>query len=154
MRRIKRSRKAGSMVKATELAIAAPQVIAMRAARMLAAGANPGAADRAEFSRMCTEKVQAFWESLFAMGAQTVRTNHEYASRAALQWWRLWATPWWLAAMRSGAHVMGSLPRAAALVSAPSAGQQKRATSKLVAAGLGPVHRRATRNARRLARKR
>ena len=155
MRRTKRHRKAGSIVKATELAIAAPQVVATRTARMLAAGTNPSAADRAEFSRMCTEKVQGFWESLFAMGAQTVRTNQEYASRAALHWWRLWTTPWWLASVTPGVHAVASLPRvAAALVSMPSAGQQKRAMSKLVASGLGPVHKRATKNARRLARTR
>src|SRR5687767_7245116 len=63
MRRVKRSRKVGSVAKMAELAIAAPQVVAVRTARMLAAGVNPGAADRAEFSRMGTEKVQAFWES-------------------------------------------------------------------------------------------
>jgi len=73
MRRVKRSTRKSPVVKAAELAIAAPQVVAVRTARMLAAGSRPGAADRAELSRMSTEKVQAFWESMFAMGTQLVR---------------------------------------------------------------------------------
>ena len=143
MRRVKRSRRAGSIVKATELAIAAPQVVAIRTARMLAAGAHPGAADRAELSRMYTEKVQAFWESMFAMGAQVVRTNQECARTAALQWWRLWTTP---------LQTLASLPRAAGVVTGTTPRQRRRAMSKLADAALAPVHRRATANARRLGR--
>ncbi len=111
MRRIKR-RRAGSLAKVAELAMAAPQVAAIRTARMLAAAANPGAADRAELSQMCTEKVQAFWESMFAMNAQVLRAQQEYTRTAALEWWRLWATPWWLAASRPLAEAMPPLPRA------------------------------------------
>lgn len=144
MRRVKRSRRAGSIAKVAELAIAAPQVVAIRTGRMLAAGANPGAADRTEFSQMGKEKVQAF--------AQLVRTNQEYARTAALQWWRLWTTPWWLAAYRPVSQAMASLPRAAGLVPGPTRSQRQRAMSKLVEAGLTPVHKRATANARRLGR--
>lgn len=152
MRRVKRSRRAGSIAKAAELAIAAPQVVAIRTARMLAAGADPGAADRAEFSQMSTEKVHAFWESMFAMGAQMVRTNQEYARTAALQWWRLWTNPSWLSAYRPASQATASLPRAAGLIAVPTPRQRRRATSKLVNAALTPVHKRATANARRLGR--
>ena len=131
MRRAKSSRKAGAIVKAAELAIAAPQVVALRTARMLAAGANPGAADRAELTQMSTEKVQAFWESMFAMGTQIVRTQQEYATTAALQWWRLWTNPSWLV---------------------PTSRKRQSEMSKLVDAALTPVHKRATANARRLGR--
>jgi hypothetical protein len=134
-----------------ELAVAAPQVIATRSARMLAAGANPGAADRAEFSKMWFEKGAAFWESLFAMGLQMSRVQQDYARFAALRWWRLWATPWWVAAMAPPAQ---SAARAAALLPMPSERQRKQAVSKLVDAGLGPIHKRATANARRLNRRR
>lgn len=152
MRRVKRSRRAGAIAKVAELAIAAPQVVAIRTARMLAAGANPGAADRAEFSQMGTEKVQAFSESMFAIGAQIVRTNQEYARTAASQWWRLWTTPWGLAASRPASQALGSLPRTAGLIPGPIRSQRQRAMSKLVEAGLTPVHKRATANARRLGR--
>jgi hypothetical protein len=134
-----------------ELAVAAPQVIATRSARMLAAGANPGAADRTEFSKMWTEKGLAFWESLFAMGLQMARVNQEYARNAAWQWWRVWTTPWWIAAIPPRTP---TLARAAALLPLPTAGQRKRALSGLVDAGLGPLHKRATANARRLSRTR
>ena len=152
MRRVKRSRRAGSITKVAELATAAPQVVAIRTARMLAAGAHPGATDRAEFSQMRTEKVLAFWESMFAMGAQIVRTNQEYARTAALQWCRLWTTPWWLSAYRPASQAPASLPRAAALIAGPTPRQRQRAVSKLAEAALTPVHKRATANARRLGR--
>jgi len=151
MRRVKRSRKAGSIAKVAELARAAPQVAAIRTARMLAAGATPGAADRAEFSRMGTEKVQAFWESMFAMGAQIARTNQEYARVTAMQWWRLWTTPSWIA-IRPLSQAATALPRTTGLVPGPTPGERQRAVSKLVEAGLTPVHKRATANSRRLAR--
>ena len=152
MRRKSRSRRAGSIAKVAELAIAAPQVAAIRTARMLAAGRNPGAADRAEFSQMRTEKVQAFWESILAMNTQIVRTQAEYARTAALQWWRLWTTPWWLAAYPPAAQAMASLPRAAGMIAGPTRRQRQRAISKILEAGLTPVHKRATANARRLGR--
>ena len=152
MRHTKRRSRKGSIAKAVELAMAAPQVVATRTARMIAAGVNPGAVDREEFSRMGTEKVQAFWESMFAMGAQVVRANQEYARTASLQWWRLWTTPWWIGAYRPLSQSMMSLPRAAGLVSGPIRSQHQRAMSNLVAAGLAPVHKRATANARRLGR--
>ena len=150
MRRIKR-RRTGSLAKVAELAMAAPQVAAIRTARMLAAGANPGADDRAEFSQMCTEKVQAFWESMFAMNAQVLKAQEEYTRTAALQWWRLWGTPWWLAASRPVAGAIASLPRVPGLAG-PTRRQRQRAIAKVLEAGLTPVHKRATANARRLGR--
>ena len=151
MRRVKHSRKKSPVVKAAELAIAAPQVVAIRTARMLAAGTHPGAADRAEFSRMGTEKAQAFWESMLAMGTQVVRAQQEYSRTAALQWWRLWTTTPLLAA-RPLIQAVTALPRTAALIAIPTQGQRKRAMSKLVDAAITPVHKRATANARRLGR--
>jgi hypothetical protein len=62
-----RRRRKSAAVKAVELSIAVPQVIAHRTARMLSAGANPSVRDQLEFQRMSTEKVFAFWESVGAM---------------------------------------------------------------------------------------
>ena len=153
MRRIKRTRKAGPALKMAELAIAAPQVIAHRTARMLAAGVNPSAADRAELSGMCTEKVQAFWESLFAMGVQTAKSQQECARAVAMQSLRLWTTPWWLPAMRPGAASLAPLQREIVRAAKTSSSRRKRAATQIVAAPVKPVHKRATANARRLARK-
>ena len=79
----RRRRRKSSLVRAAELSVAAPAVMALRTARMLAAGASPGARDRRELQRMGTEKVEAYWESMNAMALQ-----------AARQWWSLWLTPW------------------------------------------------------------
>ena len=53
---------------ATELAVAVPQVVAHRFTRLMLAGPLPNARDRREFFGMSQEKVQAFWQSWFAMG--------------------------------------------------------------------------------------
>lgn len=50
-----------------EMAFAAPQVVAHRTLRMAAAGHAPSARDQAEFMRMGTEKVAAFYQSWMAM---------------------------------------------------------------------------------------
>ena len=109
-------------MKAAELSIAAPQVVAIRTARMLAAGVNPNARDRREFERMGTEKVLAFWESMHAMGLEMVKAQQQFALRAMFQWWSPWVNP------RSAAA----------------------SAAKILEKGMGPVHRRASANARRL----
>src|SRR5262249_62098179 len=90
MRRHKRKR---SIAKLAELSLAAPQVVAMRTARMLAVGANPNARDRREFQRMGTEKVLAFWESMQAMGLEVAKAQQQYALFALRQWWSPWGSP-------------------------------------------------------------
>jgi hypothetical protein len=51
------------MVKATELALTAPQVIAHRVIRMGMASAVPSPRDRREFQRIGAEKAAAFIET-------------------------------------------------------------------------------------------
>ena len=141
MKRTNRTRNKPTIAKLAELAIAAPQVVAIRTSRMLAAGANPGVVDRAEFSQMSNEKVHAFWESMLGMAAQTVKSNQQYLRTAAQTWLRMWTTPWWL----------GARPALSPFAFMPSRRQQNVAAAKLVAAALAPVHKRATDNATRLA---
>ena len=119
MKRYKRSR---SIAKAAELSLAAPQVVAMRSARMLAAGVNPSARDRREFERMGTEKVLAFWESMNVMGLEMAKAQQRYALFALRQWCSPWLSPWSVAA----------------------------SATKVLEKGLGPVHKRVSANARRL----
>lgn len=138
----------GPLVKAAELAIAAPQVVAIRTARMLAAGKNPSAKDRAEFSRMHTEKVQALGESIVGVGLQVARLNQECALRAASESMRLW-TSWCFSGFRAAAAGY-SRPAAAAVMRMPSVSRQTRAATRIAAAALAPIHKRATANARRL----
>jgi hypothetical protein len=104
---------------ATELAFAAPQVVAHRLTRMALAGPVWSARDRREFHGMAQEKVHAFWQSWFAMG---------WAMVAAMQ-------KAWIGGLQ-GARVP--------LID----------TQAILAKGMAPVHRKATANARRLARTR
>ena len=69
-----------------ELALAAPQVMAHRLARLAVAGASPSARDRGEFYRMSAEKVIAFYESWNAILLAQLRANWALAL-CPFQWW-------------------------------------------------------------------
>jgi len=122
--------------KSGELSLAAPQVVAIRFMRMLAAGASPGAKDRRESERMVSEKIAAFSEGWMAMAAQMYRLQQEWALFAMRQWWspssmlQVWS-PRWLTSAAARRRMQSSMVR-------------------LTAAGLGPVHKRTMRNVRRL----
>jgi len=121
-----------------EIGWAAPQVIAHRTQRMLRSGPFPGDVDRAEFRRMVDEKGEAWLESTLLMSAEL---------------WKVWFAiaeasmrPWWLAS---------TWPLRAAAWRSPHTGAARRwakSAPHIAYVGLGPVHRRATANARRLAR--
>ena len=147
MQTAKRRKSGSTLTKVAELAVAAPQVVAMRTARMLAAGATPNASDRAELSRMGAEKAAALWESMFSMSRQLIAVNQEYSRGMLVRLMRIWMTPWWMSAQRPFVHAMATLP---ARVLTPSRREQHRAVSTMVAAAVAPVHKRATANAKRL----
>jgi hypothetical protein len=129
-----RRKKTGPLAKAVELSIAAPQVIALRTARLAA-----GSADHSEWLRMGTEKVQAFQESTTAMGFQLWRTNAEWPLVAMRQWWLFWQNAWrW--------HPFGMLP--SQLVTQTLG----RSAAAVIDKGLTPAHRRVRSNLRRLSR--
>lgn len=118
----------------TELALAAPQVVAHRLTRMAQAGHTPSAADRREFEAMGAEKLAAFQESWLAIGAEAWQQQQ----RAALSVMRSFMTPWttsptaWL----------------------PTSAQATQNSVALWGAAMRPVHRRAVANAKRLGRTR
>lgn len=116
-------------VQATELAWAAPQVIAHRLLRMAAAGPRPSARDRREFVRMGAEKMAAFYESWTAMAFEAMRQQQA----------------WWLSAWRAATWPW-LLPRGGSL-------HDRRAFHLIAARGLAPVHRRALANVKRLNRR-
>lgn len=115
-----------------ELALAVPQVVAHRVARMTFAGPTPSARDRKEFALMVEEKNAAFADSWRAMSAQAALANQALAS----SFFRSFL-----------AAAQGKQPSAAA-----SAAQLQRAALGVLGKGLAPVHRKATANAKRLAR--
>jgi hypothetical protein len=128
------NRKAASVARqTTDLALAAPQVVAHRLARMAAAGPRPSARDQREFTRMVAEKQQAFQQSWTAMGLQSMVAGQSMA----LAWMRLWATPWPGGAWNG--HALAS--------------QWQNALWGVVDKGLTPVRRTAVANARRLSRR-
>ena len=130
-----RRKKAGPLAKAVELSIAAPQVIALRTARLAADGR-----DHAEWLRMGTEKVQAFQESAIAMGFQLWRTNAEWPLVAMRQWSLFWQNAWcWHPFTMLPSHL--ATPR-----------MLGRSAAAVIDKGLAPVHRRVRSNLRRLSR--
>lgn len=129
----RRAPKASSVaVKAAELAVAVPQVVAHRVARMAIAGPTLSARDRKEFERMVAEKQTAFAEAWQAMAAQSLHANQALAASMLRSAWSPTA---------DGAPTPGEV-----------AAQWHDAALGVLGKGLEPVHRKAVANAKRLAR--
>ena len=120
--------------KVLDLGIAAPQVVAHRLARMALAGPVPSARDQKEFAGMVLEKQMAFAQSWWA------------AWNAMLQgpWSMAWST--WQTALSGG--MLGGSPWAMWKLTERSSAP----VAKVVNAALTPIERKASSNARRLAR--
>jgi hypothetical protein len=119
-------RKPGSTrtaVKLAELGFAAPQVIAHRLARMALAGPTLSGRDRKEFTGMVREKQAAVAQAWMGMFAEGVRFQQQFALSL----------------------MTGATPRLHAV-------RAQSATSRIVGAGLAPIHRKAVSNAKRLRR--
>jgi hypothetical protein len=118
--------------KAAELAVAVPQVVAHRVARMAIAGPTLSERDRKEFNLMILEKKTAFAQAFQAMASQTARANQSLAASYLRSMWSptFWGKP--------------SLVKTAAQVQGAALG--------ILGKSMAPVHRRAVANAKRLAR--
>lgn len=124
---------ANALLKKTrELSVAAPQVVAHRAARLALASPRLTPRDRKEFFGMVAEKQLAFAQSWLAMLTEAARINE----RVALSAFRTTAWPWSLSSTSLAAGVRQVHGSALAVASK----------------GLAPVHRKAVANAKRLAR--
>lgn len=122
--------------KASELSVAAPQVVAHRMARMFSAGAVPNASDQREFMRMGTEKLEAFVESWGAMSAQAMQAQQQMT----LSLVQTLCNPWMWAAgpIKPLQHLHD---------------QAQHSMLHLIEQGVDPLHRRAVANAKRLNRR-
>ena len=130
-----RRRKSKSLVAQTiELGVAVPQVIALRAARIAAAGASPSARDRKEFYRMGAEKIAAVNEAWNAMAVQAFWANQKLAVSFLHSLWFPWARP-----------TFSAMPASRRLTSAGL---------DILGKGMAPIRRRAVANAKRLGRPR
>lgn len=114
----------------TELFFAAPQVVMHRTSRM--ATTKLSARDQAEFSRMGSEKVAAFYQSWAGMWTAAVAIQYEM-----------------IAAYSSAALAFAT--KGTASTGAAVAAMSDAAT-RVASAGLAPVHKKAVANAKRLAR--
>ena len=141
-----------SAFKLWAIAFTAPQVIAHRTARMMAAGPAPNARDRREFSRMGQEKVAAAGESLAAMALPLLQMNQALAADAMRQWWKFWS----VAMTATGTPNVRATKLQHALLRglATSASNRKagNAMAQAMDRGLQPIVRRVTANAKRLRR--
>jgi hypothetical protein len=113
-----------------ELAFAAPQVVMHRTSRM--ARTSLSARDQAEFSRMGSEKVAAFYQSWAGMWRAAFAVQYGLATACTS------------AAMAFATKGTANAGATAALMS--------NAATKVASAGLAPVHKKAVANAKRLSR--
>jgi hypothetical protein len=118
--RPRRRRSARIAAQSVELALAAPQVMALRLAQLALAGSTPSLRDRKEMHRMGMEKLEAFYKSWNGMLFALLRANQDLAFSPFQFWW--------------------------------SSARARRTGLAMLAAGLAPIHSRATANARRLRR--
>ena len=127
--------------KSLELSWAAPQVVAQRVSRMLAAGPNPSARDQQEFMRMGNEKIVAFYESWMAMWGEAYSAYWRTATS-------MYSTPSLLTPTAKNPFAAFGVGKATnRLVK-----QQVNAVTEVLNAGITPVHAKAVSNAKRLSR--
>lgn len=123
-------RNAALAIKAAELAVAVPLVVAHRVNRMAVAKTPVSERDLKEFQLMGTEKAAAFMESWNAMAVHAIRANQALAS----SFLRACSAP-------LGPHSTQAL-----------ATQMQNVALAMFGKGMAPLHRVAVANARRLAR--
>ena len=129
----RRSRKSATLaVKSAELALAVPQVVAHRVARMALAGPSPSDRDRREFQLMVSEKQAAFAQAWTAMGMESFRASQAIATSMFGAFFNPFSRN------KSSAAVIATTVQNAAV--------------GVLEKGLAPVHRKAVSNAKRLAR--
>jgi hypothetical protein len=108
-----------------EMWLASLQVIAHRTTRIAVAGPMPNARDLAEFQLMGAEKAHAANEAVMAFVAHLASAD-----------------------MKFGTSVLGDVASGTAALAALS--ELSESAARLAASGVGPIHARATANARRL----
>jgi len=144
-------------VKAMQMSTAAAQVIAIRTARMAAAGLHPSAADRREMTLMGAEKVDAFSRAGQALASGALPLVAGMAAQAVRSGLDLFNATAQLAASRTPAQTLQRQRTLARTLIRSTPGAQQgaaaTATARLAHRALAPVHAKATANARRLGKK-
>ena len=142
------------LTKTHEMMFASLNVIAQRSGRMAAAGPFPGERDREEFALMGHEKVAAANESARNMVLRTAKTQAHFAGLAYTQMVKnsqaMMAIATSLTPMQAATRQM-DLAQSMLSDGAATGSAAASAAGHIVGHGLEPVHGRATRNAKRLA---
>ncbi|MBH1965018.1 MAG: hypothetical protein I8H77_11820 [Comamonadaceae bacterium] len=130
-----RSREVATLFRqSTDLALAAPQVVAHRMARMTAgSGGMPSARDQKEFTQMVVEKQVAFGQAWVAMVMHASMSGPSLFMAMA----QPWGSPWTGQGAPAGKSALALW---------------QSATLGMLNAGLAPVRAKAVANAKRLAR--
>ncbi len=135
-----------------EMMLASAEVIGHRSLRMMTAGNDPSARDRAEFTLMGQEKIDAAQESAQAMSAQVMGIGMEISSQVVSNIMAVGQAGFALALsttpMEAATRQM-ALGHALMAVSATAMDVSGNAV-KIAGSGLTPIHARARANARRL----
>lgn len=136
-----------------EMLGASASVINHRLTRLAFAGPNPSARDRREFHRMGQEKLEAAAESWTAMALRTMSSGPQIGMQVFQYWVRTMQSYAGLAARPPASYAAAHTAWLGAAMQGSStlARQHIHALAILAQHGLSPVHRRATANARRLA---
>lgn len=140
----------------SEMLWASTQVIASGTSGMLQHGPTPSARDRRELILMGRKKFEAAAESATAMGDYLLRMNLEFAALAMNQTMAIAASMLALSASRTPQQAFRRQARLIGNATSQSAGslpQLSGSAARLAQRGLKPIHSRATKNAKRLARR-
>src|ERR1043166_504825 len=137
----------------SELMIASAQVIGHRVARMALAGATPTAEDRREPALMGQEKIEALGESAFEFLYRMAALNRRFTALAMKEMFTI-ATGMMTLRSRTQGEQQARWVHDAVARPAISASRISGAAAQLTQRALKPVHSRATRNAKRLGKRR
>jgi hypothetical protein len=143
-------------LKTTEMLWASSQVITHRTGRMMLSNANPNLSDRRELVLMGQEKIDAAIESARAMGAYIAKWQIQFGVLAINQMMANATAIASLATSRNPGQVLGHQARLVRdAVTAPAIAASKLASSAahLSHHAIKPIHSRAIKNAKRLAKR-
>jgi hypothetical protein len=139
--------------KATEVMLASAQVIGHRTHLMRAAGSSPSPSDWREMQLMWQEKMEAARESAFGMTAELTRMNLQFGAQAFANLVHMSLAT---LALAGSVNPTQSLQRQSKMIrdgigrSMITASTLSSSSGRLTHRGLKPIHKRATRNAKRL----
>jgi hypothetical protein len=137
-------------VKTSEMLLASGHVIGHRVGRMAAAGPNPNAADRKEFTLMGSEKVAAAGESSNAMMRHMMDDNFRLARQMWSAQMGIISAFASLTQSRTPGEALARHGRLTQAANRQATAAFSNSAAKLMQTGLAPIHAAAVANSRRL----